>query len=186
MKNYDFVCIPNSNGLNINNPLSSCDCTSDTDAAIWANGLLKMNPDADHVIFSHNKGRNLLRVNRDEYGFIYRDGHRYTGALHDIQNCKECTNNNKIVIKIISHRASHKLRNNFGLSKFYYHKDVFSVTAKGGFCIVDKEIGEAILNGGGSNWCDSKPVKGVTKAKDQQTGNYYPCLQGEIFLGDNR
>lgn len=176
MKNYDFVCMPNNNGLNINNPLSSCDCTSDTDAAIWANALLTMNPDADHVIFSNNNGRNFLRVNRDEYGFIYRDGHRYTGALHDIQNCKECTNNNKIVLKVNSHRAADKLRNSFGLSKSYYHKSVFDVVAKGGFWIVDKEIGEAILKGGGSNWYDSKPVRGVTKAKDQQTGNYYPCL----------
>lgn len=182
MKNYDFVCMPNNKGFNINHPLSSCDCTSDTDAAIWANGLLKMNQDANYVIFSHNNGRNLLRVNRNEHGFIYRDGHRYIGALHDIQNCKECANDDKIVLKANSHRAADKLRKDFGLSKTYYHKNSFDIVAKGGFWIVDKEVGEAILKGGGSNWYDSKPVKGVTKAKDQKVENYYPCLWGEIFL----
>ncbi len=175
MKNYDFVCVPNNNGLNINNPLSSYDCTSDSDAIVWARCLLLINSSAEYVLFSHNKGKTLLKVTREE-GVLYRNGHRYAGALHDINNCQECATNDKIVLKVNSHRAANKLRRNFGLSQTYYHKSVFDVVAKGGFWIVEKSVGEAILKGGGSNWYDSKPVKGVTKAKDQQTGNYYPCL----------
>lgn len=80
-----------------------------------------------------------------------------------------------IVLKINSHRASHKIRQNFGVNKFYYHREMFTVTAKGGFCIVEDSLGERILKGGGNEWYDSRPVKGVTKAKDQTVENYHPC-----------